>query len=284
MISKILAGVAAIAAASSVAAAENSASSIYGKWRITRAVIAPWSAAAGAGEMPAWLGASVAFSAARVKGPGPIGCANANYEATDNPPQGLFQGGLPEPADKSMSALGLAGASVAGVSLSCDTGIFEYHYADADTLLLALDNRVWTLDRTAGTRASKNSPEGVLQRFLEAHFAGDMSFTPEAVGKKRGYFSGPLVRNIDGWFEKPQSADEALEINGDPFTDSQEYPTRFAVGADDKKAAGVEIPVEYADAFAKRSVIFVMTREKSRWLIGDIKYEDGSMFTGMLTN
>lgn len=84
-----------------------------------------------------------------------------------------------------MTRLGLAGASFKGVSVRCDTGVFEYHYADEDTMLLALDNRIWTLARTAGTRAAEAAPEGVVQRFLEAHFAGDMGFTPETADAER---------------------------------------------------------------------------------------------------
>ena len=40
---------------------------------------------------------------------------------------------------------------VAGVSLTCDRGIFEYHVADAQSILVALDNVIWTLNRSAGT-------------------------------------------------------------------------------------------------------------------------------------
>lgn len=282
MIAKILAGGAALAAMISCAAAGDHAATISGKWRITRAVIAPWTDEAGAGEQPTWVGESVSFGSKSVKGPGPIACGHVKYEATDVPPEGLFQGSLPEPAGDAMIGLGLSGASLKGVSVTCDTGIFEYHYADGDTLLLGLDNHIWTLDKTAGTRAAKNAPEGVVQRFLEAHFAGDMGFTPASVAAKRAYLAKALDGQIDAWFEKPQNSDEAPNINGDPFTDSQEYPARFAVGADDKASEGVEVPVEFADAFVKRAVHFEMTRKSGRWLIADIKYEDGSTLSELL--
>lgn len=282
MIAKILVGGAALAVLISVAEAAEPVSPIAGKWRITRAVVAPWTDEAGAGEQPAWIGEYVTFGARTVKGPGPIACGHVNYEATDVPPEGLFQGGLPAPASDAMIGLGLSGASLHGVSVACDTGVFEYHYADEDTLLLALDNRIWTLDRTAGTRASKNSPEGVVQRFLEAHFDGDMGFTPASVAEKRAYLAKALGGEIDAWFLKPHCPDEAPTINGDPFTDTQEYPARFAVGADDKAAHGVAVPVEFADAFARRAVRFEMTRENRRWLIADIRYEDGSTLSALL--
>lgn len=284
MIAKILIGGAAFAVMISFAASGNSASAISGKWRITRAVIAPWTNEAGAGEQPAWIGEYIAFGAKAVKGPGPIACGRVEYEATDLSPEGLFQGGLPAPASEAMTGLGLSGATFKGVSVACDTGVFEYHYADEDTLLLALDNRIWTLDRTAGTRASKNSPEGVVQRFLEAHFAGDIGFAPASVAEKRAYLSKALSREIDAWMAKPRSPDEAPAINGDPFTNTQEYPARFAVGADDKASRGVEVPVEFADAFARRAVRFEMACENGRWRVADVKYEDGSTLSGLLAD
>ena len=253
-----------------------------GKWRITRTVIAPWADEESAGVAPAWIGSSVAFGEKSVKGPRPLSCRQAAYEGNEVPPDEMFQGNLPEPATAALAQLGVADGPARGVSLSCSTGVFEFHWASKNSLLAAIDNRIWTFDRTEGTRAAKNSPEGVLQRFLESHFAGDMAFTPQTVASKRAYLTKALVEKIDLWFKTPQAPDEAPEINGDPFTDSQEYPARFAVGADNEAAEGVETPVEFASAYSKRTAVFIMAREKGRWRIDDIRYEDGSLFSEML--
>ena len=175
-----------------------------------------------------------------------------------------------------MTSLGLSGASVKGVTVSCDTGVFDYHFADADTLLLALDNRIWTLDQTAGTRAAKSSPEGVVQRFLEAHFFGDMAFTPPSVAAKREFLSAALAGSIDAWFAQPKSPEEPPAINGDAFTDTQDYPARFAVGARSEAPTGAAVPVEFADAFVRRTVIFMLTRKNGRWRIDDLQFNDGA--------
>jgi hypothetical protein len=183
-----------------------------------------------------------------------------------------------------MVSLGLNAEKIAGVSLICDTGVFEFHYAAANTLLVALDNRIWTLDRTPGARASKSSPEGVVQRFLEAHFASDMGFTPESVKAKRTFLTDELATRISAYLAKPVDPNEAPSINGDPFTDSQEYPTRFAVDRDNKKVKGAAVPVTFSDAFHKRGVSFEMARENGRWLINDLDYEDGSSFSALLAD
>lgn len=255
---------------------------ISGKWRLTRAVIAPWATDAEAGVRPDWIGETVTFGRASVKAPGPLACGGARYENTDVPPEGLFQGGLPEPAAQAMLPLGLSDEAIAGVTVTCDTGIFEFHFASADSLLFALDNRIWTLDRTPGTKASKTSPEGVVQRLLEAHFSGDMGFSPASVEAKKSALSDALRKAIAAYFARPADPNEAPPINGDPFTDSQDYPARFAVRLDDKKAKGVAVPVEFSDAFRKRTVLFLMARDGGRWLVDDLQFEDGSTLTGAM--
>jgi hypothetical protein len=274
----VAAGSAFVASAS--AAAGEGDVSIIGEWRMTRAVVAPWTDEAGAGARPDWIGARVVFAPKAVKAPTPLGCENAKYEATRVPPEGLFQGaGL---TLGQANALGLGAGDRDGVSLTCDTGVFELHFAAPDTMLLALDNRIWTLDRTPGARAAAKSAEGVVQRFLEAHFDGDMGFSPPSLAAKRAYLTDALLEKIDAYFARPQDPDEAPPINGDPFTDSQEYPARFAVMRDDKRVKGVAAPVVFADAFRDRTVVYEMARENRRWLISDLKFEDGRKLTELL--
>jgi hypothetical protein len=277
---RLAAAVAAGSAFVASAAAGEANVSIMGEWRMTRAVVAPWTDEAGAGARPDWIGARVTFVSKAVKAAAPLGCENAKYEATRVPPEGLFQGaGL---TIGQVNALGLGAGDRDGVSLTCDTGVFEFHFAAPDTMLLALDNRIWTLDRTPGALASAKSAEGVVQRFLEAHFDGDMGFSPATLSAKRTYLTDALLERIGAYFARPQVPDEAPSINGDPFTDSQEYPARFSVMRDDKRVKGVAAPVVFADAFRNRTVVYEMARENRRWLISDLKFEDGRKLTELL--
>lgn len=278
MILRVLISAAAVAA--SIAPSAAAEAPLAGKWRITRAVVAPWADEAAAGEPSLAVGATVRFRARSIVGPHPIGCQNAQFAPSDVPVEGLFQGAGLTPEDA--IALGLAGRNFSGVSVTCDSGVFEYHRADGESLLLALDNRIWTLDRTPGSRASASSPEGVVQRFLEAHFAGDMGFHPTAVNRKQEYLSQELKAKISDYFAKGADPDETPEVNGDPFTDSQEYPARFAVRLDDRSTPGISAPVEFSDAFTRKTVLFEMKREKGRWRINDLVYEDGKSFSALL--
>lgn len=275
---------AAVAAAAivllSASHAAEAGSSIYGEWRITRGVVAPWADEAKIGAAPSWIGERVAFRKNAVEGPGPLACGGAAYKATNVPGEGLFQGAGLAPPD--LNRLGLDQRKRDGVSLTCDKGIFEFHRADA-ALLLALDNRIWTLDRTPGTRARADEPEGVVQRFLETHFAGDMGFSPKALAGKRGYLTKSLNGRLTAYFAHPWPKDEVPPIDGDPFTNSQEYPARFSVGAEEPRVIVVDVPVELADAFGKRTVVYRTTRERGRWMIDDVAFEDGGKLSDLLT-
>lgn len=270
----------AAAAAASVGAHAAEAP-MPGKWRITRGVVAPWTDEAGAGAPSLAIGSTVAFGKSYVSGPHPIGCRHARYETTEVPTEGLFQGaGI---SSNDAISLGLAGEKFQGVSVSCDAGVFEYHRANENSFVFALDNRIWTLDRSPGTKASAASPEGVVQRFLEAHFAGDMGFWPSAIDGKRGYFTKALNEKMTAYFGRITDPDEAPEIDGDPFTDSQDYPARFFVRSDDKAKTGVLVPVDYSDAFTRKTVGYSMKREGGRWLIDDLLFEDNITLGTSLT-
>lgn len=271
-----------IAAASSSAFAKEADNPLLGSWRLTRAVVAPWSDAESAPIDSAWIGETAKFSAHAVKAPGPLACAGAAYEMTSFPPEGLFQGGLPEPAAKAAAGLGLVASPVAGVSLTCDTGLFEFHSADDDTMLFALDNVVWTMSKAYGAKASSRSPEGVVETLLEAHFNGDMGFAPETVAEKQDYLTSELSRLVEEYFAQPESPDEVPVIDGDPFTDTQEYPTRFAVRRASMAGRYADVPVDFSDGYVTRRVVYRLKRALSHWRVDDIVYAEGGTFKGLL--
>ncbi|MEF8716752.1 MAG: DUF3828 domain-containing protein [Candidatus Accumulibacter necessarius] len=253
-------------------------------WRITHTVTAPWAPAAASPNMaqPAWVGHALTFQTNAVRGPGVLTCGHAVIEPTHYPAEGLFQGSLPAPAATAARALGIMLLPLAGVRLTCDTGMFEFHRVDADTLLLGLDNQVFILSKAPGALAEANSPEGRVQRLLEAHFKGDMGFTPASTERKREWLSKRLKHRVAHYFAKPVSADEAPVINGDPFTDSQEYPTRFAVNKASVRGSSAEVPVRFADAYRNRNVTYRLVRERGVWRLDDLVYEQGEALQGLL--
>lgn len=255
---------------------------LLGTWRVSVGAVAPWvrenEPQPNRREL---IGATVTFAPTAVSGAPIMACANARYESTNMPAEGLFQGGLPAPATTAARALGFKALPVAGVSLTCDRGIFEYHVADAQSILVALDNVIWTLNRSAGTRAAAGRPEHAVQRLLERHFAGEMAFTPASIASKDSLLTPALRARIAAYFAKPSSPDEAPIIDGDAFTNTQEYPTRFSVGSASGNAQRATVPVRFNDGYMERTVIFVM-RRSTIWQVDDLRYGDGSTLRSSL--
>jgi hypothetical protein len=259
-------------------------SSLLGTWRITRGVVAPWVPAANRKlDTKGLIGQTVRFESTKVTGPSILTCSAPKYEATSVPAEGLFQGNLKAPAKDSAQALGFGKFPVAGTSLNCSTGLFEFHQPDANTQLMALNNVIWTLDKSPGAIAATTTPAGTLQRFLEAHFAGDMGFDLKSANGKEPYLTPSLMTAIRKYFAKPAPKNEAPLINGDPFTDSQEYPTRFSVGAPTTTGNAAHMRVRFSDAYSTKDVTFVMLVSAGVWRIDDVRYTHPTSLRAMLT-
>jgi hypothetical protein len=280
---------AAMLAALSIApagAAESESNWLLGSWRVTRGLAAPWVEDRRGPDVAALLGQRIEYRADRVEAPSILGCANARYEFDQREPAGLFQGNLPEPATTAAGDLGLTAARSASASVICDNGIFDLHRATPDAALMALDNVIWTLDRSVGALAPEGSPEFAVQRLLEAHVGADMGFLPELVRNKRVFLTDALNRRIDTYFAQPFPQDEVPPIDGDPFTDSQEYPAFFSVGAHTAAAQEnrAEVPVRFDDGYRPRSALFLLRRETGGWRVDDITYDHGATFSALLAS
>ncbi len=259
-------------------------SSVVGEWRLIRAVVAPWDTTkdSGIGDSERWIGERVRFDAHSVSGPGGLTCGNAVYTATRSAPDALFQGSLPAPAGRVAEALGIVAFPVPGTSLSCDSGLFEFHRVDPNTMLFALNDIVWTLDRSPGSFAPDSSPAGVVQLLLERHFAGTMAFDSSTVLAKRDLLSTGLRARIAGYLATPSSPDEVPAIDGDPFTDNQEYPTRFGVGAASVKGNAATVAVRFSDGFRARTVFYLLRRQGGAWRVDNLRYYQGETLNGWL--
>ena len=127
---------------------------ILGNWMIVKWMIAPWVDAKGkvAGleaAAKARLNMLIDFEPNRVTARDPVlNCTNAEYERTKFAPDALFQGMLPAPNQARLAqSLGLPPGDVAGFDLGCSTGLFSFHFADRSTLLFALDDVIYTMNR-----------------------------------------------------------------------------------------------------------------------------------------
>jgi hypothetical protein len=252
---------------------------IIGRWRIVRSTVAPWVMQAKiVNTHRDWIGRTITFEPHRVVGPGVLDCGQASYTPTSVPAEGLFQGSLLAPAKEAAAKLGLVAMPVRGTSLRCDAGVFELHRADAATLLVALDKVIYTLDRSPGAFAPDTSPAGVVQRLLEHHFVGSMAFDSAHIAYHAPWLSARLRSRLAAYFAKPSVPAEVPVIDGDPFTDSQEHPTRFSVSLGSVRGGVAVVPVRFSDGRRVRSVQYLLRREIGGWRVDDLRYESGESF------
>ncbi|MEQ1691352.1 MAG: Rv3235 family protein [Gemmatimonas sp.] len=256
---------------------------LVGVWRVERGVAAPWvREGVDRADAAAWLGSTVRFQAAQVTGPGVLSCRGARYVSVAQPADGLFQGGLPSPARESAGRLGITQFPVPGVRLDCDAGSFDFHAVDRTTMLVAVDHVIWTLTRSPGALAAATSPSGVVQRFLEQHFAGSMAFDQADISAKRSWLSDSLSTALTQALARRTPVGEAPLIDGDVFTDSQEPPTRFAVGTAVPRNGVMTVSVRLSDGHRDRTVAYRLHRQRGEWRIANLRFDDGSWLLELL--
>ena len=226
----------------------------------------------------ALTGQVVHLGGTTVKAPHPLACDGAQYEYTLTPAEGLFQGTLPPPAQRSARQLGVQVLPLLSLRVTCDGGVFDYHLLSSDQALLGLDGRVWRLQR----RAAESSPESAVRDLLHVHLVHDMGFSRASVARKRSHLSPALARAIAAYFSRPQPADAVPAINGDPFTDTQEYPARFVIGRGVIDGDSAQVPVNLGEAKQARVVQALLRRVGGRWRVDDLRYDDGRSLRKLL--
>ncbi|MBL8700368.1 MAG: hypothetical protein JNK67_18475 [Alphaproteobacteria bacterium] len=270
-----------VAASAVAASAQDVPIEPGGAWKLVGGVPAPWVTGPGGASVPkGMVGKTLAFAIGRVAGPHPLGCGGAHYEFAMMPGEGLFQGGLPAPVDASARKAGVATLPALSLQVSCDKGVFDYHLAGPGRLVTALDNVVWTLQATKG--AASAAPEAVVARLLVDHFTHDMGFTVESAARKRGWFTAGLNRRIAAYFAAPFPDDEPPPINGDPITNSQDYPTRFTIARAAVRGREATVRVQFSDEGRTRPTDFVLRRGDAGWRIDDLVYADATRFSASL--
>lgn len=262
----------ALTAACAAGPAERLAVASVGSWRITGGQVAPWvDGSTGQPSRAGLSGTRIDVAPERVHASPPLGCGQAEVEFVVTPAEGLFQGGLPAPAAAAARALGMARIPTLTMRVRCDGGLWDYHHTAGDTLFVALDNVIWKL----APEKHASTPASVVRALLAEHMTGDMGFTPGQLAGKREHLSADLVALAGQYFARLHP-DDVPPINGDPFTDSQEYPDRFTLETIEAGATQSRVRAVFSDGYRTRPVDFLLVRPGRRWLLDDIRYEDGT--------
>ncbi len=123
----------------------------FGTWEVTHARIAPWWK--GPGEEPAADPALTRFTLQADKAAGPplLTCDKPSYTTNIASARGLFQGMLPDPLPDA-AALGFKSPEITVMSFACESEAvdvsLDFPMLDDDQIMLALDNVIYTFQRT----------------------------------------------------------------------------------------------------------------------------------------
>ena len=126
-----------------------------GIWKISGAVAAPW---AGPKQKPdsaepsRLLGKTIVFRPREITGPPPFACKAPRYKESEFSADMIFQGAFEEMQSKDKSidptklaaALGFAGKGIKTLETGCE---IDFHFVDASTAEIGLNDRVYTLKK-----------------------------------------------------------------------------------------------------------------------------------------
>lgn len=249
------------------------------RWLIESGRVAPWAKPGTTVLENAGLaGQAIQVTGTVVTAPLPLACEQAQHSFVVMPAEGLFEGGLPAPAGRAARALGISSMPVLTWRMTCRNGSFDYHLVSKQGALLGLDHVVWHVRRTN----LELSPEAAVLELLRQHITRDMAFTKGSAARKASMLTQSLTKAIAAYFARPASRDEPPMINGDPFTDSQEYPASFTVGTVLRAGSRATVPVRFDEENRYKIVEYRLQLSGTTWRVDDLHYPDGATFRGLL--
>jgi hypothetical protein len=129
---------------------------------------------------------------------------------------------------------------------------------------------------------SNAPPVEVVQALFADHFKHRMGFSKASVARKAKWLSPDLLARLNAELARPANPDEVPDIDGDPFTDSQEYPTGFIVGKAIPEGKLVRVQVRLSGNGRIRTVVAILRNSPDGWQVDDLAYEHGKTLRSLL--
>lgn len=138
--------------------------------------------------------------------------------------------------------------------------------------------------RGASQAPGAADPQTVANEFYKYHFSHDMSFTAETLQPRARWLTPELREACRAYFALPSDPEEVPDIDGDPFTGSQEYPDTFSTGPAQVTGATARVPLTFTwkqDRHSTTSAA-VLKQINGQWLIDDVTFPDQDSFRTLL--
>lgn len=137
---------------------------------------------------------------------------------------------------------------------------------------------------SAQSTAPNSAVTDQVTAFYRFHFSHEMGFARDAVKARTAWFTPDLLKLCYSYFSRPAVTDQVPDVDGDPFTNSQEYPNTFAIGAPKQIRSTALMPVTFRWSDGRERTLSVALVERNRkWLIDDFQYPDGSSLRSLIS-
>jgi hypothetical protein len=129
----------------------------------------------------------------------------------------------------------------------------------------------------SGQQSKAKSADAVatVKAFYTFHFAHKFDYTLRGLPQRRKWLDAGLSNLLVAELKKPVKKDEVPELDGDPFTNSQEYPTTFRIGNTKESGANASVEIifiwkEKDKVIDEKGVEVVLVKAKNVWKIANI--------------
>ena len=139
----------------------------------------------------------------------------------------------------------------------------------------------------AGGRGQQTSATTAVNAFYRFHISHNKDFTARNIQLRRRFFTTEFYQTLLGELKRQAAYTKALpdqvpDYDGDPLTNSQEYPDSFRIGKQlmDGDRARVTVTLLWSARTSRgkdqRDIVVVAVKAASGWLIDDIINDEGS--------
>jgi len=135
----------------------------------------------------------------------------------------------------------------------------------------------------AQRQSRQMSPEQLVRDLYRQHKQRSPFFQTRSRALLDKYFTRNLADLL--WQDARSSGDEVGALDGDPLFNAQDMEiTNFAIKEPNLLPNGGTVPVTFENFGKKHVIIFSVARERGRWKIGDLLYDDGATLVQILRN
>ena len=143
------------------------------------------------------------------------------------------------------------------------------------------------LQVVAQTSSANNAASRAVHSFYTFHLARNKDFTVRNISLRKRWLTPELYKLLldelrDEAIRSKKNPDEAPYFEGDPLTNSQEYPDSFRVGDSEVsgKVARVTVTLHWSEKTSRgrdqRDIVVELAKSGAAWLINDIVDNQGS--------